>query len=858
MLTARLAWRLSRGQAARLWLLVACVAIGVAARVCVGSFTGTVERALAREARPLLGGDIEIAANQPLSADKRSELDEAMPVGSRIQGQLHFTTMGSCAENGRARPVEVRAVDPGHPFAGDIHVADQRGEAHDVTPLFGDEALVYVQRELLPQLGATRGGTLRLGATSFRIAGELIDEPGLGANPFALGPRVLIARSRADGTGLVGTLARVRHVTLVVLPEPAGTELLANALRERWNISKDDAGGFGGRVGGESGIAIRTARQAQQSVARTFDRMTDWLRLVSLIALLLGGIGVAALVRGFVTEHLDAMATLQVLGARPGLVVRVFLIQAAGVGVVGGLIGGLIGTLAQDILVMLLAGWLPAGSGLAVDWRALSWGLALSIATAIGFAALPLAAMRGLRPLAVMRGDGSAGGGLAATAALSLLLLAGFMVIAALEARSWVLGPMFVGILAVGSAINAGLGALSLWSIARLKPRLFGFGIRHGLANLGRPGFRPVAALVALAAAAQLLATMTAHRASLDRELDLTGRSSLPGFFAVDVQDDQVDDFRALLAKEFKLSDVALSPVVRARLTAINGATPSGGDDATREAERNRFMRRREQNLSWRNAPDELAEHISAGRWMSSDGKRVECSLEQRFAKNIGAKLGDTLAFDVQGVPVDAVVTSLRTVRWASLRPNFFVLLSPHALIGAPTMWIAAIPQVQPDDRARLPGVLAAHFPNVTAFDIADTGARVTAVIDRVVLAVRGVAALALVAGLAVLIGVALSTARARRTDASLIAVLGGGRRTLLASLTAEFAVLGLVAAALGSGQGVLHAWAVAAWFELRLTVPLGELALLAGGIALAATIAGVLACRQAITAPPLAVLRDE
>ena len=484
--------------------------------------------------------------------------------------------------------------------------------------------------------------------------------------------------------------------------------------------------------------------------------------------------------------------------------------------------------------------------------------MALSVATAVGFAALPLAGLRGQRPLAVMRGDGGDGAGRLATAVLAVALLGGFMVVAALEARSWVLGPLFVGILAAGSAFNAGLGALALWAIARLKPRAFGFGVRHGLANLGRPGFRPVAALVALAAAAQLLATMTAHRASLDRELDMTGRSGMPGFFAIDVQDDQVEEFRAVLADEFKLKDVALSPVVRARLTGINGNVPAAGNDVTREAERNRFMRRREQNLSWRALPDELGERISAGQWMSTDAGRVECSLEQRFAKSIGAKLGDTLSFDVQGVPVDAVVTSVRAVRWASLRPNFFVLMSPHALRGAPTMWIAAIPQVPEAERARLPGVLAIHFPNVTAFDIVDTGARVTAVIDRVILAVRGVAALALVAGLAVLIGVALSTARARRTDAALIAVLGGGRRTLLASLTAEFAVLGLVAAVLGAGQGILHAWVVAAWFELPLTVPFGELFLLSGGIALAATVAGVLACRRAMTAPPLTVLRDE
>jgi putative ABC transport system permease protein len=256
MLTLRLAWRLARGQQARIWLLIACIALGVCARVCVGSFSGALDRALAREARPLLGADVEIASNQPLTSEQEADLTRVLPTTTRISQQVRFTTMALAEDSGRARTVEVRAIDPDHPLYGTVDVVPGRLDS-----LFGTEPVMFVQQELLDQLDVAVGSRLRLGAEGFRVAGIIREEPGLGANPFTLGPRVLIARARLADTGLDGGGARLRFARLLALPE--GTVAgVVTALRERWKVPEKSSTGFGGRVENDRGVSVRTAAQA--------------------------------------------------------------------------------------------------------------------------------------------------------------------------------------------------------------------------------------------------------------------------------------------------------------------------------------------------------------------------------------------------------------------------------------------------------------------------------------------------------------------------------------------------------------------------------------------------------------------
>lgn len=852
--TWRLAWRLARGQAGRVWLLIACIALGVSARVCVGSFSSAFADALAREARPLLGADLEIASNQALTADEEREFTAAMPTDSLVSAQMRFTTMGLAPGSNAARPVEVRAVERGFPLYGTVRVAP--GTLDD---LYGGEAVVFVQRELLAQLSVVVGGTLKLGTTIFRIAGVIEEEPGLGANPFSMGPRVLIDRARVAATGLAGSGARVRHARLVsVAPDQVDT--VAAALRATWKLPDRTPTGFGGRIEHPRGLSVRTAAQASESTARVFERVGDFLRLVALSALLLGGIGVASLVRGFITEHLDAVATLQVLGATPTRVAAVFLIQAAGLGLLGGVLGAVAGAGIENLLLFALNGHLPVMVEMGVDLRSLLWGVGLGGATATVFAALPLAEVRGMRPLAILRGDSAATRSRWPVLLLSLLIIGLAWLLAVIEAHSYVSGSIMIVALVFGAGITAGLGWLALRVPVRLVRGLsgrLGVGLRHGLGNLTRPGFRPLAAVVAIAAAAQLLGTMATYHASLGQELDPARREDLPGHFVIDVQADQVAAFSAWTLLGYGV-EPQLSPMVRGRLRSVNGTSSKTGSGTTREAEGRQFMRSREQNLSWR---DKLGadETIIAGKWMSDDPQRVEASLERRFAADIGAKLGDRVVFDVQGVDVEATVTSLRAVRWAGMKPNFFVLLSPHALRDAPQVWVAAVPRLPVAHRARFAADLTAGFPGVTVFDVGEAGERLSMVVENISMAVRFLGWFCLVAGLLVLAGIGLSTARARRADAALLNVLGGTRGTLFASLCAEFGCLGLVAGVVGLGLGVFQAWIMLVLLlDLRLLVPWSEMALLLVGIVVIGALAGLAACRQVFHLRPLVVLREE
>jgi putative ABC transport system permease protein len=849
----RLAWWMGRGAVARSWLLVACIAIGVSARVCVGTFTGTVARALDEQARPLLGADLEIIANQELSAAQRQAITATLPHGGRALDQLGLVTMALAPRSGKAGAVDVRGVAPGYPLYGTLTVAGPGGQGPPAR-LFAAEPAVYVQRELLARLDAAVGETLKLGTVTFAIAGVLVEDPGLGANPFVLGPRVLVDAAKLPATGLVGDGARVRHLTMIATADARQGELVAQALRRRWDLPERAATGFGGRADDPSGITIRTARQSQDSLARVFERLGDYLGLVSLVALLLGGVGVAGVVRGYVAEQLESAAMLQVLGATVTRVLVIMLLQAAAAGIMGGMVGCLGGAALENVLVVALRDALPVAGHPVVDPAALAWGMSLALMVTVTFAALPLIEIRGLSPLGVLRGDGAPARSRLALMAWGAASACLFSVLAGIEARSFAVGGLLIAALLAGALLTAVIGNLGLRAIAAVRPRPFA--VRHGLANLVRPGFRPLAALVTISLACLLFSSLAIYQESLSREIDEAAGGGLPSLFAIDIQADQRDEFRAFLKGEPGLGEVSMSPLVHARYRGRSrgGVRIEAGAAGASESER--WARDREQNLSFREQPG-ADDRLLGGRWIDDHASTVEASLERRYAERLGATLGDVLEFDVQGVPVAATVTSIRAVRWASLRPNFFILLSPHALRDAPQTWVAALPALDAAQRARIQARLAERFPGVSTFDVSEAAARVAELVGRIGAAVRFIGAFTLAAGLAVLAGVAVSTARERRADGALLKVLGAGRRTLALSLFVEFAALGALSGVLGAGQAVPLAWALTSRFDLALSVPLPALSLLIAVVALASAGAGLIACRQVFSARPLAVLRE-
>ena len=839
MMLFRLAWWNLRGRRSRIALLLICVALAVAGRVGVGAVVSGVQVVAAKQARGLLGGDIELAASRPLTEAEALAVAAVLPSGAK---QLSVQTLvAMVAVEGAARPVELCAVPEGYPLVGEIVAS-----VPPATLFTGATGLA--QNDLFERLGVQPGATVKLGKMSIQLTGILRDEPGLTVSLFSAGPRLLVSQSTLQAAGLAGFGARIRHVTLLVIPDPRESKALAKALNVALGNPADAAAPPGSMGPPAQGVTVRTAEDAQAQASRFLERFADFVRLTALVSLLLGGVGVASLVRGHIAETIDDVAVLRVLGATARQVLGIYLVQSALVGLAGGMFGSVLGIAGAKALAALVPEW---GLSIGLEWSVLLGGVALGAGTAVAFAVLPLIELHAQTPLAILRRAPLPPPRLQVIL-LSILLGTLLVLLAAWDSRSWVVGPMLMGTVLIATAALLGLARILLPVVAKIRPPQTWLSM--AFINLGRPGYRPVAAVTAIGLAAFLGGSLLVYRTSLLAEFDPAKRGGVPGLFLVDLQVDQLADFRTLLEEEHLTASSQLAPVVRARYRPTTTDEP---DKGTREGEQARFFRNREQNLSFR---DELGpgNELTAGKWMDPHGSTIEASLEERYAQRLNVRLGDPITFDVQGNLVTATVTSLRRVDWSTFQPNFFVYLTPSILRDAPQTWIASLPARPAAERKALTARLTEHFPNVAVFDLSEVALKVMALLERLVWTIRIIALVALAAGLVVLIGMALATAASRRHDGAVLMVLGARRRTLGSSIAAEFTLLGLFAGLLGVTLAIAGSWLVVGKVVgLELAVPWLGLGVLALGIAAGCAITGAIACRGVWRVQPLAVLRE-
>lgn len=837
----RLAWRLLAGRPGLAWMAVGCIAVGIAARGAVDGTVAAFSASAAREARAVLAADLEVGSGTPFDTPTRAAVAAVLPAGAR---QAEMRTLTAMAAGGTgAVLVELRAIGPGWPLAGRL-----AGEPADaVAALDGTEPAALADPDLLARLGLAVGGRLRIGAGDFRIAGTIAAEPaGASSSFFRLGPRVYVPLAALAGAGLDGPAVRARHLLLAALPDATAADAAAAALRSRLGLPADQAEAMGGGAS-QPPVTVRSANEAATQGARAIARVADFLHLVALLALAMGALGVAALAGGMMRLQAEDLAVLRVLGATRGRAAAAFALQAAGLGAAGGAAGSLAGAAiaAGACLAMGLAPALPEPGGL------LS-GIALGVGAALLASAGPALALARMEPLAVLRGEAPPPAALPARLILVMAAIAVAVVAAALEARSWTVGPAMAAGAVLTALVLAAAMAVVLPLAARLRPR--SFALRHGFANLARPGRGATALAVALGLAAALAAALLVQRASIAAELAPGRLDAAPSFFAIDVQDDQREAFAAELTGRGLAPN--LRPMVRARLTAIDGGDAADGAvGADRDAETRAFFRRREQNLTWAAAPGP-GEALIEGAWPA---RPDEVAVEARWAQRTGVRLGSRLAFDVQGVAVTATVTGLRRIDWWTLQPNFFICFGPGALDGAPAVWVGTVPAAEPAVRRKLAAELAARFPNISLIDIQDAAAQARQAVDRAAAGVAAVAIVALLAALAVVAGTVAASARERRGEAALVRAIGGTRATVAASVAAEYALAALLATLAGSALGLLGGRALTGLaLDATPVVPWDQLGLLAAMLTATAAGTALLAARRAWRVLPLAALREE
>ncbi|HPT50018.1 MAG TPA: ABC transporter permease [Accumulibacter sp.] len=819
-------------------LLATALSIAVAALTAVGFFADRVRQALDRESHQLLGADMLLVADHPWPA---GVADEARALGLRTVDTQTFPSMVTKGEDdaARAQLAEIKAVGDGYPLRGVLRTAPALNVPDAAARGVPGAGAIWIDERLASSLDARVGDRLAVGQRLLRVEAILTLEPDRGVNFFSVAPRLLMRLDELPETALLQVGSRVAYRLLVAGEAPA-VKRFQRTMAPRL----------------QRGERIEDARSGRPEIRAALDRANKFLGLSALLSVVLAAVAVALSTRRYVQRHLDPCAVMRCLGATQGVLLRLYLGQFAVVAVLASAAGCAIGYLAHFFLhawlAPLLATPLPPPSLLPA-----AQGMLVGLLLLFGFALPPLSQLRKVSTLRVLRRElGRARGGQLGGYLLGFLALAALMfwVAGEIELGAWVVAAFSVALLSF-----ALIARLAVWlaAMARVGHRAIGktgVGWRHGLASLERRATVSVVQIVALALGFMALLLLTVVRGDLIDSWRRALPPDAPNRFVINIQPEQVDPVRALLAAQGLSPELA--PMVRGRLTRVNGVDVSAASYADDRAQR---LIDREFNLSMRtDLPKGNA--LSAGRWFSDADLRpsagdAAASVEDGLAKTLGLKVDDRIEFLVAGETVKMRIVGLRKVAWDSMQVNFFVLTPPAVLEGFPASWITSV--YLPPAKGDLVNALVRTFPNLTVIDVAAILRQLQAIMAQVAQAMEFVFLFTLAAGLVVLYAALTSAADERRYELAVMRTLGARREQLRHALLAEFAAIGALSgliaamAALATGQFLARQI-----FKFEVAIDWWLLPEAAGAGAVLVCGAGWFAVTRLLRRSPLEVLR--
>ncbi|WP_058833648.1 ABC transporter permease [Luteimonas abyssi] len=829
MRTVRLAWtQFARDLAAgEVRIMLAALVLAVLAVSAVGFVTDRAERALTQQANRLLGGDAVLRSDAPIDAAVTAAADAA---GLQHTATVELDSMIRVGDD--LRLGDLSALGEGYPLRGAFRIAE-RGDGDDrEADGIPAPGTVWLSRAGADTLDARVGDTVSLGEAQLRLAALVTQEPDASIDYFNVAPKVFLNVADLEATGLVQEGSRIRY-RLVVAGDQDAVERFAGGLR-------DDLG---------RGQRLETIQDARPEIRSGLDRAGRFLGLAALVSVVLAAVAVAMAARRHSERHLSGVAVMRCLGASQRTLVGIhvgelvllgLLASAIGVVLAFGLQWAVGGWIARTLELELPgAGWLPALEGLGVGMVVL-----------LAFGAPPVLALRRVPALRVIRRDLDP----VEPAALAVAL-AGFVGLGALlwwkAGSADLAGAMLGGILAT-LAVLASIAWALIALVRRLRGRLRG-GLRYGLANVSRRAGASIAQVSALGLGLMALLLLTFVRTDLLDRWQLQLAENAPNRFIVNVQPHQLDPVRVFM-DERGLEAPELFPMVRARLAARNGE-PVTGETYAGEDEQTRRRAEREFNLSM---SGDLRDdnRVVDGQFWTGTPATPEFSVEENFASQLGWQVGDRIVFDIAGQPLEAPITSLRSVDWESFRPNFFVLASPGALDGYPASYITAVSV--PPEQTRFTADLVGAFPNLSVVDVDAVLAQVRTTADQVSVVVQAVFWFSLVAGVLVLLAAVSASQDERLLEGGVMRVLGGSRRQLRMAQATEFAAIGLLAGLVAAiAASVLSGVIATRVFDLPWQ-PNWSMAAFGGVLGMAMTLlAGMIATRRVVDAPPALTLRE-
>jgi putative ABC transport system permease protein len=816
-LALRLARREMRGGLRGFGIFLACLTLGVAAIAGVGSLSAAVDAGLKGDARVVLGGDLEFhLINRPASEAQLAALRQ----GGALSEVEQMRAMARRPDGARRSLIELKAVDGAYPLYGAIGLSPVQDLGAALGRRDGQWGAV-VDAAILPRLDVKLGDTIRIGDGDFVIRGVLTREPDFGGNMMIFGPRIMIGSGGLAATGLLQPGALISHsYRLRLALGIAAPEFIATM-----NARFPDAG-----------WRVRDPSNATPSIERFLDRITLFLTLVGLTALLVGGVGIGNAVRGYLGGKVATIATLKCLGAPSALVFRLYFAQIMALAAGGIVLGLVIGGLAPLAFARLVAAQLPVAARLGFYPEPLAVAAAFGFLVTAAFSLWPLGRARDVAAAALFRD-------LVAPARR----LPRPLTIAAIAATALALALLAIGVApdrrialwfvlgAAATLLAFRLLAAGVIAAARRIGRLRGVmakrpGLRLALANLQRPGAPTGSVVLSLGIGLTVLVTIALIEGNLLREVREALPAAAPSYFFIDIQPDQVADFDRLMTTTPGVTGFEQVPSLRGRISRVNGVPI----EQVAVAPNARWAVNSERGLTYAATPPRGSRIVEGAWWPANYAGPPLVSLDSEIARGLGLTIGDTLTVNVLGREVTARVASLRAIDWTSLGINYVIVFAPGTLEGAPQTHIATA-RTAPAAEDALERAVTDRFPNVSAIRVKDALDAIARILEQIAAAVRITAAITLIAGTLVLAGAVAAGHRRRVYDAVVLKVLGATRGDFSRVFVLEYGLLGAVTAAIAALIGS------AAAYLLLTRVMHAEWSFLPGAVAAIALLATVL-----------------
>jgi putative ABC transport system permease protein len=848
-------WRDLKSAPGKFGFVVLSVAVGVAALVGVRGFSESFKKTLSVEAKSLMAGDLSARSFHQPTAEEKSKVAAILEKdGGAIRSTWVTETISMVSVPPDPVPllVSLKAVDPAeYPFYG---TADLEPAMSLQQALQGDSAVVA--DEFLIRLNAHVGQTLRLGGRNFTISAVLKQEPDRITAGAGLGPRVMISQAALGETGLIALGSRASQRLLVKLPDAkaAGSKTAADpvAMRKQLEEALPDA-------------QVMDFREGNPALSQGLENSTSILSLICLVAMVLGAIGVAMAMHAHLEQRMDMLAILKAVGAGSGDLLRIFLLQTLGLGLAGGLLGVAAGVGVMAALPAVFGKLLPVRAVLEFPWKSVAAGMGTGLLTTLLFCLPPLLDVRSVRPVLVLRrlvesGPEGIGGWFAKWWARRLQLAISAIVVAALGGIAWALSDspkvgawfavVFTGALVVLLAMAAVALLVLRLLLGSVRLRLPSF-LRHGLANLYRPGNQSAAVLASLGLGVMLILAVYLMQAALLTDLRETASPRLPNVFLIDVTTDEVAGVQDFFSHQTGvLQQLNLMPVVMGRFVSVNG-TP------LEQLKEQHFPRRMLENAEFTFADSPPAgDKLTQGKWWTSGDADV-LAVGTGVAERLHLGVGSAVELEIGGKVRALKVAALYRADGQHLGARVSFVIPSGLANGLPATWYGGA-HIEPKQVAPMERALFQAYPTITVINVADVLERIDSVVNQITFVIRFLAGFSILAGLTILASSIASTRFRRMREAVVLKTLGATRMRIVRTFSVEFSVLGLLAGSVGVVFANLLTWLLLLLPKIDFHFRWGATMTALVGTAVLATATGWIASYRILGLRPLEVLREE